>query len=150
MPFRCRALTAVVPALLAACASVQMASPDRDYAAKEFSRPSKGKAFLYVFRDGSMASAKMTLELDGAFLGETSAKTYQWVSLKPGKHTLVGKAENESRVQFTAESGQSVFIWQDVKMGFMSASNRLEVVDEQRGRAGVEQCELAEARVRTE
>src|SRR5690349_15503534 len=72
MTFRRRALTAAVLALLAACASVQMAAPARDDFAKEFAHPSKGKAALYVFRDGSMGSAiKMTLELDGALLGET-------------------------------------------------------------------------------
>jgi len=123
-----------------------MAGPDREYAAKEFARPSKGKAALYVFRNGSNGGAvKMSLELDGTPLGETGPKTFHWLTIAPGKHTLVGKAENESVVQFTATSGQNVFVWQDVpKMGILSAGNRLEVVEERTGRAGVAECELAE------
>jgi hypothetical protein len=140
-----RALAIAALALLAACASVPKAAPERDFAAKEFARPSKGKAALYVFRNESIAGGvKMSLQLDGTPLGETAAKTFHWVTVSPGKHTLVGKAENESVIEFTATPGQNVFVWQEV-MGFLSAQNRLEVVDEQRGRAGVADCELAEA-----
>lgn len=123
-----------------------MAGPDREFAAKEFARPSKGKAALYVFRSGSNGGAvKMSILLDGELLGETAAKTFHWVTIKPGKHKLVGKAENESAVEFTAVSGQNVFVQQDVGTGILSAQNRLEVVDEQAGRAGVAECELAES-----
>jgi hypothetical protein len=133
-------------AVLAACASVQMAAAERDYAAKEFAKPARGKAALYVFRNEAIGgTVKMSLELDGAPLGETGPKTFHWVTIKPGKHKLVGKAENESVVEFTAQSGQNVFVWQEVKNGFLSAGNRLEVVDEQTGRAGVEECEMADA-----
>jgi Protein of unknown function (DUF2846) len=146
MTFARRALAAAALAVLAACASVPMAAPDRDFAAKEFAKPSRGKAALYVFRNESIGgTVKMTLQLDGAPLGETGPKTFHWVTIAPGKHTLVGKAENESVVQFTAASGQNVFVWQEVKMGFLSAGNRLELVDEQTGRAGVADCEMAEA-----
>src|SRR5919201_1306212 len=146
MTFVRRALAAAALALLAACASVQKADPGRDYAAKEFAKPSRGKAALYVFRNEAIGgTVKMTLELDGAPLGETGPKPFHWVTIKPGKHKLVGKAQNESVVEFTATSGQNVFVWQEVKNGLMSAENRLEVVDEQTGRAGVEECEMAEA-----
>jgi len=146
MMFARRALAAAVLSLLAGCASVEMAGPDRDYAAKEFARPSKGKAALYVFRNGANGGAvKMSLELDGAPLGETAAKTFHWLTITPGKHRLVGKAENESMVEFTAASGRNVFVRQDVGTGLLSAVNRLELVDEQTGRAGVAECEMAEA-----
>src|SRR5215470_7461966 len=92
---------------LAACASVPRAAPERDLKAKTFAAPPKGKAALYVFRDESMGGAfKMELQLDGAPLGETGPKTFHWVNIAPGKHTLVGKAENESRLEFTASAGQ--------------------------------------------
>jgi Protein of unknown function (DUF2846) len=146
MMFGRRALAAAVLSILAGCASVEMAGPDRDYAAKEFARPSKGKAALYVFRNGSNGGAvKMSLELDGTPLGETAAKTFHWLTITPGKHRLVGKAQNESVVEFTAASGRNVFVRQDVGTGLLSAVNRLEVVDEQTGRAGVAECEMAEA-----
>jgi hypothetical protein len=146
MMFARRALSVVALTVLAACASVQMAAPAQDFAAKEFAKPSRGKAALYVFRNESIGGmVKMSLQLDGSPLGETGPKTFHWVTIKPGKHTLVGKAENESVVEFTAAPGQNVFVWQEVKMGLLSADNRLELVDEQTGRAGVADCEMAEA-----
>ena len=104
-----------------------------------------------MFRDESMGgSVKMTLNLDGQFLGDTGPKTFHWVTLKPGKATPVGKAENESTLEFTAKPGQSLYVWQEVKMGLLSAGNRLELVDEERGHAGVAECELAEAEAHAE
>src|SRR5438067_11255917 len=121
-----RALSFATLAILAACASVPKAAPERDFAAKQFSKPSKGKAALYVFRNESMGGAvKMSLQLDGEPLGETGPQTFHWVTIKPGKHTLVGKAENESAVELTAGPGQNLFVWQEVKMGPCPARNRL-------------------------
>jgi hypothetical protein len=132
-------------ALLAACASVPKAPPERDLAAKQFASPGRGKANLYVFRNESMGGAvRMGLMLDGEVLGDTAAKTFHWVPIAAGKHTLVGKAENESVLEFTAKPGQSVFVWQEVKMGLLSARNQLQVVDDERGRAAVAECDLAE------
>jgi hypothetical protein len=146
MPFACRVLAFAVLATLAACASVQKAAPERDFAAKQFSRPLKGKAALYVFRNESVGGmVKMSLELDGTALGETAPRTFHWVTISPGKHKLVGKGENDSVVEFTAKPGQNLFVWQEVKMGLLKAENHLELVDEERGRAGVVECELAEA-----
>ena len=146
-----RALAAFALIVLAACASVPKAPPDLDAAVKEFAPPPKGKAALYVFRNESIGGAvKMSLDLDGHFLGDTAAKTFHWVPIKPGKHTLVGKAENESTLEFTAKPGQSVFVWQEVKMGLLSAGNRLELVDEEKGHEGVAECDLVEVAVKGE
>jgi Protein of unknown function (DUF2846) len=146
MTFARPAFLAFALLFLAACATVPKAPPERDLAAKQFAAPARGKAALYVFRNESLGSAvRMSLLLDGAVLGDTAAKTFHWVNLAPGKHTLVGKAENESVLEFTAAPGQNLFVWQEVKMGFGSARNQLELVDEERGRAGVAECELAEA-----
>src|SRR5437016_8409362 len=143
MTFARRVLVSAALAILAACASVQMAATELDFAAKEFAKPSRGKAALYVFRNEAIGgSVKMSLQLDGTPLGETGPKTFHWVTIKPGKHTLVGKAENESVVEFTAASGQNVFVWQEVKMGLLSDENRLELGDEQRRRAGVSDVEM--------
>ncbi len=140
-----RALAVFALIFLAACASVPKAPAQLDEAVKQFTPPPKGKAALYVFRNESLGgSVKMTLNLDGQFLGDTAPKTFHWVMIRPGKHTLVGKAENESTLEFTAKAGQSVFVWQEVKMGLLSAGNRLEIVDEERGHAGVAECDLAE------
>jgi hypothetical protein len=140
-----RALTGAALAALAACASVPKAPPERDLAAKQFSTPMPGQAALYVYRNESFgAAAKMGLILDGAYLGDTAAMTFHWVTIAPGKHTLVGKAENDAVLEFVAEPGRNVFVWQEVKMGMWSPRNRLELVDEARGKAAVAECSLAE------
>ncbi|MGZ6125239.1 MAG: DUF2846 domain-containing protein [Myxococcales bacterium] len=151
MTFARRALAAAALALLAACVTIQKAPTDLDLAVKEFAPPPKGRAALYVFRNESMgATVKMSLNLDGKFLGDTVPKTFYWVPIKPGKHTLVGKAENESTLEFTAKPGQSFFVWQEVKMKLLSAENRLQIVDDERGQAGVAECELVELAARAE
>ncbi len=141
-----RTLAAAALAALAACASVPKAPPERDLAAKQFAAPMPGQAALYVYRNESFgAAAKMGLILDGAYLGDTAAATFHWVTIAPGKHTLVGKAENDAVLEFEANPGQNVFVWQEVKMGMWAPRNRLELVDEARGKAAVAECSLAEA-----
>jgi len=128
--------------LVSGCASVPMADPAADSAAKTFS-PLPGKAGVYIFRNESMGAAiKMDIFLDGKKLGESAAKTYFYVPLNPGTHEVMGKAENESRVSFNAVAGRVYYIWQEVKMGMMSARNQLTQVDDAKGRAGVMESKL--------
>jgi hypothetical protein len=54
----------------------------------------------------------------------------------------VSKAENDASVSIDMQAGQTYFVWQEVKMGFVSARSALHVVDEKKGRAGVEQSTL--------
>jgi len=129
-------------AVLSGCASVPMADPAADAAAKTFTPPA-GKAGVYIFRDEAMGAAvKMDVFLDGKKLGETASKTYFYVPVNPGSHEVMGKAENESKVQFNAVAGQSYYFWQEVKMGVMLARNNLSQVDAGRGKQGVMACKL--------
>ncbi len=133
----------VLSLLASACASVPMASPEMDLAAKEF-RTTPGKANLYVFRDESMGGAvKMSLILDGRLLGDTAAKTFLLEPLDPGPHALVSKTENDARLEFTAEAGKNVYVWQEVKMGVMSARSALHLVDEASARGRIAECKMA-------
>lgn len=139
-----RTLAAAALAALAACASVPKAPPERDLAAKQFAAPMPGQAALYVYRNESFgAAAKMGLILDGAYLGDTAANTFHWVTIAPGKHTIVGKAENDAVLEFEANPGQNVFVWQEVKMGVLQARSKLHLVDEASGRERVNSCKLA-------
>jgi hypothetical protein len=135
-------LLVVAVALVSGCASVPMADPAADTAAKSFSPP-PGKAGVYIFRNESMGAAvKMDVFLDGRKLGESAAKTYFYVPVDPGSHEVMGKAENESRVSFNAIAGRVYYFWQEVKMGVMLARNQLTQVDDAKGRAGVMESRL--------
>ena len=131
--------------LVSGCASVQMASDAQDSAAKTF-QVKPGKANIYVFRNENFGAAlKMPVALNGKLVGDTAAKTYLMLEVDPGRHTVVSKTENDSTVEVNAAAGQNYFIWQEVKMGLMSARSNLQVVDEATGRAGVNECKLIEA-----
>ena len=136
---------AVLTAMLASgCASVQMASDAQDSAAKSF-QVKPGKANIYVFRNENFGAAlKMPVALNGRLVGDTAAKTYLLLEVDPGRHTVVSKTENDSTVEVNAVAGQNYFLWQEVKMGLMSARSNLQLVDEATGRAGVNECKLIE------
>ena len=128
--------------LLQGCASVQMASNEADSAAKAFNVTPE-KSTIYLFRDEFMGAAvTMDVYLDGKFQGFTGANTYfVWV-VDPGEHEIKSVAENDEVVKITTEPGKIYYIWQEVKMGIMSGRNKLSVVDEERGKKGVNASKL--------
>jgi uncharacterized protein DUF2846 len=137
-------LFVVFAALAAGCASVPMGDPQQDAAAKTFTPPSGNRAGLYVFRNESMGAAiKMTVLLDGKLLGDTGAKTYLYTEITPGKHQLVSKTENNAVLDFDAAAGRIYYVWQEVKLGFASARSQLNMVDADKGKAGVLESKLA-------
>jgi hypothetical protein len=139
-----RLCTLLAFALLAVgCASVPMAPPEVDLAAKQF-KPTPGKANVYVFRDESIGAAvKMPILLDGRLLGDTAARTFLLTAVDPGPHQLLSKTENDSVFAFTAVPGSNLFVWQEVKMGVWSARSKLQQVDDAAGKARVMACKLA-------
>ena len=128
--------------LLGGCASVPMASAEADASAKEFTSLSD-KAKLYNYRNESLGSAvKLPVLIDNAWVGDTAAKTYIVRTLDPGVHTVLSKAEQDSVLQINAQSGQSYFVWQEIKMGLFAPRTLLHAVDEAVGRKGVTECKL--------
>ena len=114
---------------VAGCASVPMAPPEVDRAAKEFPAPPPGRSQVYVYRNESLGSAvRFDLTVDGFLVGSTGPKTYLLFPVTPGQHTLVSRAD---------------FVWQEVKMGMFSARSRLGLVEAVKGQAGVKACGLA-------
>lgn len=131
-------------AILTGCASVPMASIERDAQAKSFATKAD-KANIYLYRNESMGAAiKMDVAMDGKNLGQTAAKTYFALEVSPGKHALLSKAENDSILELSTDAGKNYFVWQEVKMGLMYARSQLQLVDETIGRNGVSECKLIE------
>ena len=140
------ALCALAVVVLASgCASVQMASPEQDTAAKSFAvKPDK--ANIYVYRNETFGAAlKMPVALDGKLVGDTASKTYLLLQVDPGPHTVVSKTENDSTVTLNTVAGRNYFLWQEVKMGMISGRSNLQEVDEATGKAGVAECKLVQA-----
>jgi len=126
---------------LSACASVPLAPPAYDQAAKNFVPPPPDRAHMYVYRNESFGSAiKMDLQLNGVPVGTTVSKTFTLlpVPVRPGfQYTLTSTAENTSELQLFPRPGEIIFVWQEVKMGFLIARSRLQIVHPSEGMAGV-------------
>jgi len=126
------------------CASVPMASPEADKAAKAFTVDSS-KANLYIYRSESFGAAiKMPVLLDNAGIGSTAAKTYIFRQVDPGQHIIISNTENTATLTVDAKAGQNHFVWQEVKMGAFSAGSALHLVDEAKGKAEVAKCKLVQ------
>lgn len=125
------------------CASVPMGDTKKDAELKTFAAK-PGVAGLYIYRNESMGAAiRMDVAVDGKNIGQTAAKTYFYTEVAPGKHTITSKAENTDTLEVNAVAGKLYFIWQEVKMGLMSARSKLSLVSEAEGKKGVQESQLA-------
>lgn len=137
---------AVLALNIVGCATVNMGDAKQDAALKTFTVP-QDKAGVYVYRNETMGAAiKMTVEMDGQQIGQTGANTYLYKEVAPGKHTFTSKAENDSTVEVDAKPGTLLYLWQEVKMGFVGARSKLQLVDQAQGQKGVLETKLAETK----
>lgn len=135
----------LVTLAVSGCASVPMGDPKQDAALKTF-KIAPNKAGIYIYRNESFGAAvKMDVAIDGRPLGQTAAKTYLFKEVAPGKHTVSSSAENTDTMEIFVEPGTLAYIWQEVKMGFMYARNKLHIVSESDGMKGVQETSLAAA-----
>lgn len=136
-------LFAVVCSLfISGCRSVPKASHELDVQAKKFQTNPNG-AQIYIYRNeifGGMI--KIDVEFDGKLIGRTLPNTYFLLQVPPGNHTILSESENKSTLEIKAEKGHNYYVWQEVKMGVMLARNKLQLMDEQKGQEGVNDCEL--------
>jgi hypothetical protein len=124
-----------------------MASSADDLKAKEFKAPTNGKAGVYIYRNEFFGAAiKMDVFVDDWLIGSTAKQTYHYVELAPGRHIFKGKAENESLLDLNAAANKLYYIWQEVKMGVLTARNKLQLVGEEEGQKGVKESQLALSR----
>ncbi len=134
----------VITLALGACASVPMGDATRDTALKTFSPPRAEKAGIYIYRNENMGAAvKMDLQVDGKHIGQTAAKTYFFVEVPAGKHTVTSISENTDTLSIDAVAGKLYYVWQEVKMGVLYARTRLHLATEEDGRKGVLESKLA-------
>lgn len=134
--------SALIPILwlaffLGGCASVPLATPERDSKSKQF-LPAPNKASVYIYRNENFGAAlRMLISINGKILGQTAAKTYFQIDLKPGRYKIESTTENVSSLNLSLDAGRNYFIWQEVKMGVWAARSALQQVDENVGRLGV-------------
>lgn len=132
----------LVMTFLYGCASVPMATPEADLAAKQFT-PAKGKANIYVYRNEKFGAAvKVPVSVNGLAKGSTAAKTFFHWEVEPGQYKILSHAEKDDVVTVDAVAGSNNYVWQEIKMGAWSARTKLQKVDAKKGKKGVEECKL--------
>lgn len=138
-------LTALL--VLAGCAAtVELAAPDEDLAAKSFT-PAEGMANIYVTRKDQFTGSAVLFQLvvDQTVVGGIAPGTYHLVSVEPGRHTIsVTTAENQSVEEIEAEAGRSYFFEVKPKMGWMAARAEVKPLSEAEGRVAISENALAE------
>lgn len=135
-----RLLVLAVALFLVGCSSLPRAPIEQDAAAKSFTTD-EGKANLYIYRNEQFGGAvEMDVLVNNKPLGKTGPKTYFALSVPPGQYTVMSKAENDSTLTVDVAGGKNYFVWQEVKMGVWYARSLLQLVDDDKGKAGVLEC----------
>ena len=103
----------------------------------------ENKARIYVFRPATIGAAIPMAVLDNKLLmGDTGPNSYLCWEREPGSVLIDGKSENTSTVEFEAQKGNVYYIEQYMKIGFAIARNRLELIDEEKGKKLKASCKL--------
>ncbi len=111
--------------------------------------PPAGKAMVYVIRPTMMGNKIQTkLAADGKWIGANRGNNYFFFPLDPGEHYLCSQAENRSLLVLTVEADKTYFLQQKIKLGFMKARNKLVLLSEAEGQAGLKKCHPAIATVK--
>ena len=126
-------------ALMAGCASVNKAPAAVDAESKQF-KANASVAQVYVYRNETLGAAlSMPVAVDGKVAGSTGPHSFFKFNLPAGSHTITSQGD-ESKLTLNTEPGKLYFVWQEVKMGMLSGSSKLQLVPEDQGKKGVAEC----------
>ena len=132
--------------LLAGCAGGPKANKESDLQAKQFIPPTNGTSNISIYRNEIFGGAiNMDVYIDDQRVATTGPKTFIMKNLPAGEHKIEGKGfEGTSILKLNMLPNTIHYVWQEVKMGFFGARNKLQEVSEQRGKKGVMESKLLE------
>ena len=133
--------------LISGCAAtVEMATPELDQAAKTYVPP-EGQANIYVTRKDQFTGSAVLFQVvvDGRMLGAIAPGTYHMMSVEPGRHIVAATSmENQASQKIEAEAGHCYFFEVTPKAGWMAARVDVQPMTEAEGRTAVTENSLAE------
>ena len=141
---------AAVALLFTGCASVPMTDTTASSQAKKFAEPAQGKAGIYVCRDGNLGAAlKKDIWVDGECLGESASKVFFYKEVAGDKdHTISTESEFSPNIlTLHTKSGTNYFVRQYMKMGLFVGGANLELVEQAKGKAAVQELGMAKGGV---
>ncbi|MFG5779290.1 DUF2846 domain-containing protein [Comamonas sp. J-3] len=140
-------LSLALASVLTGCASVNMASKAESAQAKAFNAPSKGKAAVYIYRNGAFdGSSKKDIFINGKCLGESVANVFFYTELEANKtHKIETESEfSPNGIDLPTQPDATYFVRQYIKMGAFVPGANLEIVSEAQGKADIAPLEMAQ------
>lgn len=132
----------VVLLALSGCSSIPKASSSESQQAKLFTT-NPDKANLYIFRGGAEGSSiEMELRLDGQYVATNLGHTFIKLEVPAGKHYIASRADNVERLTLATSKNKNYFIYQEVKVGQVSTTTKLNLVSDNVGQKGVKRCDM--------
>lgn len=98
----------------------------KEHKEKVMGQVTEDKALVYFLRPGLAGSAIMFWQyVDDKLISVNHGRHYSFALLEPGEHLFWAKAENVSAFKMNVEAGQTYYIQQKVRVGFMRARVKL-------------------------
>ena len=132
-------ITVATIILTTGCASINKAPASAEAESKQFkSNPMTSQ--VYVYRNETLGAAlSMPVTVDAKLAGNTGPNSFFRFDLPAGEHKLTSQGTG-SELSITTELGKLYYVWQEVKMGAFSGGSKLQLVTEEVGRKGVNEC----------
>ncbi len=126
--------------LLVGCST--SSGPRTESNTKLFSAPAN-RALIFIYRDDSQGLREkvlptlVTVSVNGHTLGQTTAKSYFRLNVKPGNYAINSLAGNVAALNLTVEAGKIYYVHQDISSWSLSPEISLQQVDDNTGRKNV-------------
>lgn len=100
-------------------------------------------AVLYVYRSEAAApKVRMKVEIDGTEAGETGPSTCIRAEVPPGVRKITSRAENVDNLEIEVVAGKTYYVWQEVRLGLLSARAKLKLMTDEEGKKGLAGCRV--------
>lgn len=110
-------------------------------------KPGGVVAGIFIYRSEAAApKVAMKVAVDGKQIGETSPATCFYIEVPPGMHRIESVAENTATLEIEVMAGKKYYVWQEVRLGILSARTKLTLMTDEEGRRGVSECQPAVVR----
>jgi hypothetical protein len=125
-------------------ATTPMATWASDEEAKRY-LPVPDMAVIYIYRDTPIGSEiAMGVLVDGKTVSSTVPRSFARIEIKPGKHEIISRAENDFPMALEVEAGKVYFLRQVTKFGVWKPRCKLQAASETEGRKAIEKCRLVD------
>jgi len=142
--------TLVIGLIQFGCASAPVGDPQQDAATKELT-VAPDNAGLFIYRNETdYLGIGTDVWLDGTPLGQTTAKTYLYTPVAPGRHVITSNAGNTDTLEVEFKAGAMAFVRQEIQFGADPAQVELYLMSEDEGRKHIQDCKLLPGRSATQ